>query len=96
MRIALAFCVLALATPAAADPPPRAHDTEAMHTDDCARARKANKACVLDMGKGEEVEGNGVSAGGIGVLALPDTKHASLLPIRRDFIVEILRSAEDQ
>jgi hypothetical protein len=94
MRTALVLCVLAVAAPATADPP-RARDADAMHTDDCARARKANKPCVIDMGRGEDVEGNGVVATGSAIVALPSAKHPSLLPIRHDFIVEILRSGED-
>jgi hypothetical protein len=92
MRTLLLLVVLA--GPVAADPTP-ARDVRAMHVDDCARARKANKPCVIDMGKGENVEGNGVVPTGSGILAIESAQHPSLLPIRRDFIVEILKTAED-
>ena len=67
----------------------------AMHTDDCAKARKQHKTCVIDMGKGEQVDGNGVTPNGIGVAVIETMQHASLVQVRRDFIVEILKSAED-
>lgn len=99
MRTAL-FALLslaAIAAPAVADPAPRtpAPDVGSMHTDDCARARKAGKTCVLDMGKGETVDGQGQVPGGSSVMTIETTKHPSMLPIRRDFIVEILKTAED-
>lgn len=74
---------------------PTTPDATKMANDDCARARKQNKTCVLDM-KGEEVEGGKVGPGGsaIGVIKFP-AKAESLIRIRRDFIVEILKSAED-
>jgi hypothetical protein len=85
-----------LVAPAAADPAKSiTPDVRAMHTDDCAQARSKGKQCVIDMGKGEDVQGNGVSPNGTGVVAIPTTKQASLIHIRRDFIVEILKSAED-
>ncbi len=82
-----------LVAPAAADPM-KTTDAKAMHADDCALARKNNKTCVLDM-KGEDVKGAGVTPDGSGVLAVQTTKQPSLIHIRRDFIVEILKSAED-
>lgn len=87
--IVLAFPILAHADP---DKTP---DARQMHVDDCAKARKANRTCVIDMGKGEEVNGNGVTAHGIGVTAIETPKHSSLIHIRHDFIVEILKTAED-
>jgi len=83
-----------LAAPAVADPV-KTPDVRAMHTDDCAKARAKNKPCVIDMGKGEQVEGGNVKATGTDVLALPTSKEPSLIKIRRDFIVEILKTAED-
>jgi hypothetical protein len=65
-----------------------------MKTDDCARARKQNKTCVIDMGK-EEVEGDVPTAHGTSVAVIQTTKQPSLIKLRADFIVEILKSAED-
>jgi hypothetical protein len=98
MRILLAAAVLLGPAIASADPqaaqPSKITDVQQMKTDDCARARKANKTCVLDMGK-EDIEG-GVSRGdGEKVDILQFSKASSLIHIRRDFIIEILKTAED-
>ena len=79
------------ATIAFAEPPP---DVSKMATDDCAQARKANKTCVLSI-EDEAIEGQKPVAGEINLLAIRFTDHASLIRIRRDFIQEILKSAED-
>lgn len=89
------FVAILLAAPAAAADPMKTPDVRAMHTDDCAKARAKNKPCVIDMGKGEQVEGGAVTPNGTGVVAVPTTKQPSLIHIRRDFIVEILKTAED-
>lgn len=89
MRLLFAF----LLVPALASAGP-AKTAEQKHTDDCAAARKANRTCVLDMGK-EDVTGTSPLASGIGVASLKLDKQPSLLPIRHDFIVEIIKSAED-
>ncbi len=75
--------------------PSRTPDVRAMHTDDCAKARSHNKPCVIDMGKAEEVNGKTVLPNGTGVVTIGTGKEPSLIHIRRDFIVEILKSAED-
>ena len=67
---------------------------EQKHADDCAAARKANKTCVLDMGK-EELTADKPVGEGIGVGVITTGKEPSLIHIRRDFIVEIIKSAED-
>jgi len=101
MRLFLAAALLVIPSVARGDaksPPPPTTDRTAsaaqMHTDDCARARKQNKTCVLDMGKetltADKPVGNGV---GVAVLQMP--KESSLIHIRRDFITEIIKSAED-
>ena len=82
-----------LAVPALADPHPT-KTPEAMHTDDCARARAKHQACVIDMG-GEKITGTGATGGGIGVGVIETGKEPSLVKPRKDFIVEIIRSAED-
>lgn len=84
--------VAILAAPAHADKTP---DVRAMHTDDCAKAREKNKPCVIDMGKPEEVNGKTVVPKGEDITTIPTGKNGSLIHIRRDFIVEILKTAED-
>lgn len=69
-------------------------DVRAMVTDDCARARKAGKTCVLEVGA-EDVGGSAPTAGDTGVHAITFDKNGSLIRLRRDFIPEILKSAED-
>ncbi len=94
MRSFLPLAVLtALAAPltAAADPSP---DIKKMATDDCARARAQNKTCVLSIGA-EDVDGK-VPTISDATIAIPGwNKLNSLIRIRRDFIVEILKTAED-
>jgi hypothetical protein len=101
MRILLAALLLALAAaPAVADPAAKpvpaatSTDPKTMVTDDCARARKAGKTCVLDM-KGEEVGGATPTAGGSAISTRLFDAMASLIHIRRDFIPEIIKTAED-
>ena len=84
--------------PAKAAPVPAhttAGDARQMHTDDCARARKQNRTCVIDMGKGDTIDGTSPTAGGSTIGAIVPPKETSLIHIRRDFIVEILKTAED-
>ena len=102
MRIALAVGVLlALAPAALADPAPAAPapaptaEKEAPPSGDCARARAHNQTCVLDMG-GESVDGNVAKNTGLDTTIATFSKHGSLIHIRRDFIPEIVKTAEDQ
>ena len=99
MRTLLLSTALLLgATSAMADAPkpqPQTPDATKMASDDCARARKANRPCVLDMGKGEEVEVGKITPTGIGINTRTFGTHESLIRVRKDFIVEILKSAED-
>jgi hypothetical protein len=101
MRTLLVATLLLIAPAlAAADDAPapapssRTTDVAKMKNDDCARARKANKTCVLDMG-GESLEATAPTAGGGAVGVITFGKATSLIRIRRDFITEILKSAED-
>jgi hypothetical protein len=96
----LAAALLLGSTTAFADtkPAPAARttiDASKMANDDCARARKANKTCVIDMGKGDDIEGNSPTAGGSAIGIIQFGKAESLIRVRKDFIVEILKSAED-
>ena len=96
MRQFFVAAVLFTALPAAADPAPKKPaDAHQMHGDDCARARQQHKLCVIDMGKGDSIESSAPTAGGsaVGVRGFPPA--TSLIRIRRDFIVEILKTADD-
>jgi hypothetical protein len=94
MRLLLATILVSLAaTAAAADPKPPA-DVGRMVTDDCAKARKINKDCVLSM-ESHEISGGTPGSSGMNVTVLPPTPKTSLIRLRRDFIPEILKSAED-
>jgi hypothetical protein len=90
MRLLIALLVIVPAI-AAANP---AKTAEQKHSDDCAAARKANRTCVLDMGK-EEVTGDKPVGTGVAVGVIKIEKEPSLIHLRTDFIVEIIRSAED-
>ncbi len=96
MRTLLVTAALLFGTDVATadSPKPRTPDAAKMASDDCARARKQNKTCVLDMGK-EEVTGAAPTAGGSAIGIIGFGKASSLIRIRKDFIVEILKSAED-
>jgi hypothetical protein len=93
MRLLLAALLFAAPSLALADDT-RTPDVTKMKTDDCARARKQNKTCVLDMGK-EEVEGTSPTAHGVAVGIIDFGKASSLIRVRKDFIIEILKTAED-
>ena len=75
-------------------PTPAPSVSSSTQTDDCARARKANKTCVLDIGE-ENIEGNGVTPTGVGVNVRQFAVLNSLIHIRKDFIPEIVKAAED-
>jgi hypothetical protein len=62
--------------------------------DDCARARKLNKVCELTISE-EEIEGGVKKPDGIGFSAREWAYMNSLIHIRRDFIPEIIKTAED-
>jgi hypothetical protein len=52
------------------------------------------KVKVYDF-SGDTIEGDLVKPEGVGISARDFTKHSSLIRIRKDFIAEILKSAED-
>jgi hypothetical protein len=91
LTLILATIYVTPAPAAFADPTP---DVAKMKTDDCAQARKQNKTCVLSI-EDETIEGDKPVAGETNVVARRFPLHASLIRIRRDFIQEILKSAED-
>ena len=98
--LVLASCLVPL--PALADAPTSAtvatptssSDVTKMVTDDCARARKAGKTCVLDV-PAEEVDGRTPVFSDINIVIPTDHNHDSLIRLRRDFILKILKTAED-
>lgn len=55
---------------------------------------KAAKVKVYDF-TADSIEGDLVKPDGVGVDARDFTKHSSLIRIRKDFIPEIIKSAED-
>ena len=95
LRIALVLLVTA-ATAAVADPAPTpsaADRATRLAEDDCARARRAKKICVLSMGS-EGLEG-GVPAREGAIIAISDRAElSSLIRIRSDFRAEIIRGLE--
>ncbi|HEX7841711.1 MAG TPA: hypothetical protein VF469_29780 [Kofleriaceae bacterium] len=70
-------------------------DPTRMVTDDCAHARKAGKTCELTLTP-EDVGGETPSPDDIALRILQFGHEGSLVHVRHDFIVEIVRSAEDQ
>jgi len=96
MRLVVAVVMLtsvALPVSVFADPSP-ATDVTRMVTDDCARARKAGKTCVLDVAA-EDVGGTTPTAGDIGLRLLTFGKAGSLIRVRHDFIPAIVKAAAD-
>jgi hypothetical protein len=85
------FALLLVPALASAEP---AKTAEQKHEGDCAAARKANKTCVINMGS-EDLTADKPAGEGIGVGVITTGKEPSLIHIRRDFIVEIIKSAED-
>jgi hypothetical protein len=69
-------------------------DFKRMATDDCARARAQNKTCVINI-EGIDVEGNNPVGTGERITTPDFGTNKSLIRIRRDFIPEIIKTAED-
>lgn len=90
---AVVFPISALAEPAR-PARPTAGDATRMVTDDCALARKLGKTCVLEVPP-EEVGGDTPSSSRIDIRILQPGTSPSLIRLRRDFIVEIVKTGED-
>lgn len=86
--VSLAIPAVALAQPA------KAADVTTMASDDCAKARKAGKTCVLTI-EDEDITGTTPTYGDTNTAIIGFGDHDSLIKLRRDFIPEILRTAED-
>jgi hypothetical protein len=96
MRTLLAGALLlGLTTAALADDTSRTPDVQTMATDDCAKARKAGKTCVLSITDDDDIIGNTPTYGDTSTNFIKFGGHESLIKLRRDFIPEILRTAED-
>jgi hypothetical protein len=91
MILASLLLSLSFTAIASADPTP---DVRKMAESDCARARALKKTCVLDI-PAEDVNGKTPTAGDTMIAIPTGGKVSSLIHIRRDFIMEILKSAED-
>lgn len=91
---ALLLCSASLASAQPAPAPTKNADATTMHADDCARARALHKTCVLDI-KGDDIEGGVDKPSGSVFSAREWVSAGSLVHLRRDFIVEILKTAED-
>jgi hypothetical protein len=89
--LAAAFLVALAASPAVA----QKEDSRDLASQDCERARKAGKACVLTFGVGEDIEGGVATGEGEGIDVRDITTFSSLIRIRSEFIAEIIRAAED-
>lgn len=94
MRLFIVTALLLAPALASADDN-RTPDVSKMITDDCARARKAGKPCVINMGEGESIEAQTPTAGGSAIGIVEFAKATSLVRVRMHFIPEILKSAED-
>ena len=69
-------------------------DGTSIAKDDCARARAAGRPCELTI-ESETIDGSAPSSDGSRLSVLGRIRHSSLLRIRRDFLPEIIKSAED-
>ncbi|HET7500468.1 MAG TPA: hypothetical protein VFK02_05675 [Kofleriaceae bacterium] len=95
--LALSTCLLlpsALGSSVALADPSPARDVTRMVTDDCARARKAGKTCVLEI-SAEDVDGAVPAGSDIRIGLVTFGTAGSLIRLRRDFIPEIVKAAED-
>jgi hypothetical protein len=88
-RLLIPVFLIAAAATAYADP--TAGD---LAQQDCARARKLHKTCVLSFG-GETINKGPVTGNGENVSVAGHEKMPSLIHVRSDFRAEIIKSAED-
>jgi hypothetical protein len=94
LAIALVLVSSLAASVAAADPKPTPNEPPPMSTDDCAKATAAHRRCELDL-KPEDLEGHKPVNQGVDTSTLTFAKMGSLLHIRRDFIQQIIKSADE-
>jgi hypothetical protein len=58
-------------------------------------AKHPGEPCAVDMGSGEDVTGNGVSPDGTTIFVRPEPDKFSLIRLRKEFVAEIVHSAEN-
>ncbi len=97
MRARFVLGTLLVVTAATAAPSARAdvpRDPETMVGNDCARARAVGKTCELTIEE-ESIEGGRPTVGETEVAIAAFFQHTSLINLRRDFIPEMLKTADD-
>ena len=90
MRVVVVAILASWAAVAAADPRPGA----GRDSGECARARKAGKACELTL-EAEQVGGSKPDPGGSDVRVRRFDPAGSLIRLRRDFIDAIVQAANE-
>jgi len=101
IALAALTATLSLAAPSAsaqgqpAATPSTSQSSDTKLSDDCARARRAGHACVLDFGKGDDVYGAVLAPDGDALTTRTPTVFSSLIRLRTDFIAAIVKSADD-
>ena len=90
MRFVLLVCLVA--TPAFADAPAK---PEKAATSDCAKARAEHRMCEITIEDGGAIDGTVATAGGSTTTIWKWANAQSLIHIRRDFIPQIVKTAED-
>jgi hypothetical protein len=98
MIAALVF-VAATAATAAAQPSTSSatsatSDSRSLADQDCARARKAGRTCVLTFGS-ESIDGKLLGPDGTDTGVAGNQSFSSLIHLRSDFRAEIIKAAED-
>jgi hypothetical protein len=93
-QLLAAILLVLVASPAIAQPRGK-RDPNAMAQTDCERLVAQGKKCKILKIEGETVIGDKPGGEGINVPVLNWGDHASLVRIRKHFIPEIIKSAED-
>jgi hypothetical protein len=94
MKLIAAVVLVAAAASTAAAQRGASQPAESLADQDCKRAKAAGKQCVLSM-EGEDVEGGVGGPDGVIGTGREFTKFSSLIRLRADFRVELIRAAED-
>lgn len=96
MRTILLLAMLLPASTVLADTPvtETTSGVSTMSDNDCSRARKLGRTCVLTI-EDEDITGEVATNSGEKIVAIDWGKMSSLISVRRDFIPEIVKTAED-
>jgi hypothetical protein len=70
-------------------------DAGSRHKSDCARAKKAGKACVIDFGKGDHLEGSRISPDGDRFTGKRAVQFGNLLRLRVHWHDQIVKAADN-